>query len=288
MSNWTVSDVDLLKKKNGGGNEISRAKWFAKCKPEEESIWHLKETDHINKFKELIHAVYEEKRWFDPHAISKDEVTRKSKTKQESKPIIQEEDLSLEFDFLAFDVKPEPPTDDFLFLSEPKHSEPQNDFFFLQQGDTTPATDLFSALAAPTPETAFPSPATAFPPPVAAFPPQATAFPPATALSSQFDDPFLSLHQSHAHPTPTNQKKKYVAPIHRSRAIPQQQQQQQQQQQRVVDPNDPFATLMMPQIQPVQPKAVPRAVKQPQQQQPNSTPHFIKHLDPNDPFSGLA
>mmetsp|Transcript_7830 Transcript_7830/g.13992 ORF Transcript_7830/g.13992 Transcript_7830/m.13992 type:complete len:441 (-) Transcript_7830:1422-2744(-) len=85
MSTWTMEEVDALRKRNGGGNEVARAKWFAKWTSKDEERYMPHEGDKIDKWKELIIMVYEDKRWYDPDAeVSSSLSTDKTSKRQSS------------------------------------------------------------------------------------------------------------------------------------------------------------------------------------------------------------
>ena len=54
MSHWTLEEVEALRKRNGGGNEVARAKWFALWTSEDEAKYAPKENDSLDKHKELV------------------------------------------------------------------------------------------------------------------------------------------------------------------------------------------------------------------------------------------
>mmetsp|Transcript_20005 Transcript_20005/g.25989 ORF Transcript_20005/g.25989 Transcript_20005/m.25989 type:complete len:465 (+) Transcript_20005:138-1532(+) len=64
MSTWTKSEVEQLRKKNGGGNELARATWFAKMSQEDSDKYMPKENSPLDKYKELVIAVYERKMFY--------------------------------------------------------------------------------------------------------------------------------------------------------------------------------------------------------------------------------
>jgi len=79
MSTWTTEEVEVLRKKNGGGNEVAKAKWFSSCSEKDLERFRPKPGDHLDKYKQFIVMVYEEKRWYDENATVNVSETKKEK-----------------------------------------------------------------------------------------------------------------------------------------------------------------------------------------------------------------
>mmetsp|Transcript_34156 Transcript_34156/g.54706 ORF Transcript_34156/g.54706 Transcript_34156/m.54706 type:complete len:420 (+) Transcript_34156:102-1361(+) len=86
MSTWTIEEVEALRKRNGGGNEVARAKWFARFTPEDEERLQPKKGDKIDKYKQLVAMVYEDQRWYDANATVSSSSAKSSSTKSSAKP----------------------------------------------------------------------------------------------------------------------------------------------------------------------------------------------------------
>jgi len=88
MSTWTLEEVEALRKRNGGGNQIARATWYAKWSPRDQERFGVRPGDPLDKFKQLIAMVYEDKRWYDADASAAAEpsTSKPSRTPARSQP----------------------------------------------------------------------------------------------------------------------------------------------------------------------------------------------------------
>jgi hypothetical protein len=85
MSTWTMAEVEVLRKRNGGGNEYQRAVWYANMTPSDADRLMPREGDHLDKYKELILQVYENRRFYDEDGFARRVGTTKSASKPKGK-----------------------------------------------------------------------------------------------------------------------------------------------------------------------------------------------------------
>ncbi|GBG34746.1 Arf-GAP domain and FG repeat-containing protein 1 [Hondaea fermentalgiana] len=324
MSTWTMPEVEALRKRNGGGNECARAIWYAKWTPKDEERYMPREGDKIDRWKELIVMVYEEKRWYDPNAELPSSSSA-SKTAQTSvaEPASMGQTANL---FDALTIKATPASQPAATNAAASAAAAAADEIDLFGGSTfdAPATATTTSAADVTDLFAdFDTPSVAVAPAssngkngnstsaaggfsfISPSPAPAPQLAPTLSFQSSMpaDDPFAVLHQPA--PSMQYQQPQQVAP---SAAWPQQQQQLQSQQPlqsqlpqqqfhqqvpmaqvgwQTTPSDDPFASLHASRnvVAPM-----PRA---PMPQVPSSMPAMgiaqtsRPAADPNDPFAGL-
>jgi hypothetical protein len=95
MSTWTVEEVEALRAL--GGNDAARAKWFAKFSAADEERLTPKPGDNLDRYKELVAKVYEDKRWYDeagqPQAAAGEEEGEAKARRAPRKPAQQQQQL---------------------------------------------------------------------------------------------------------------------------------------------------------------------------------------------------